>query len=105
MTIPIKHTWLQTTIHRLDNGSWVDMFTGNPNIIPWSDNHPIANEKYKYARISISFHKDGSMRKLTLSSQKESFGMTALCVSKNPKDYKRTQIQKLPTKNCLQKCR
>ena len=78
--------WLQTSIKKIGNGSWVDMETGEPNILPWGDNQPIENDKYIYSR--IDFHERFSG--VTLGSQPPGWGSTALCVSEDPKDYRLT---------------
>lgn len=77
--------WLHTPLHKIADGSWVDMDSGQPTILPWGQNQPIENEKYKYARIN---NQEGSS--LVLGSQPPKWSMTALCVSKDPKDYRLT---------------
>ena len=76
--------WLHTPLHKIANGSWVDMESGRPSILSWAENQPIPNEKYKYARIE----KYGA--RMVLGSQPPKWTMTALCVSEDPKDYRFT---------------
>ena len=76
--------WITTPIHKIANGSWVHMETGQPNILPWGANQPVDNDKYIYGRIDYFERFDS----ITLGSNPSHWGFTALCVSEDPKDYR-----------------
>ena len=79
----IKHWtgWLNTPLHKIANGSWVDMDSGKPTILSWAQGQPIQNEAFKYARIEIG-------EDMILGSQPKDYKGPALCVSEDSKDYR-----------------
>ena len=72
--------WVHTPIHKHSNGSWLHVETGKPSILPWGVNKLIDNDLYIYSRIELDL--------IALGSQPGSWGMSAICVSDNPADYR-----------------
>ena len=83
ITIPSYDSWIQTLLHKRDDGAWVNVHTNETTILPWGQNYPSMSKAQDFGRIIVK----NPINSLHIENQGLNFFTPVLCTADVQKAY------------------
>ena len=83
ITIPSYDSWIQTLLHKRDDGAWVNVHTNETTILPWGQNYPSMSKAQDFGRIIVK----NPINSLHIENQGLNFYTPVLCTANDQKAY------------------